>query len=79
LDVKDPAMTDDLVNIGRPLGMSFIVIGMFYQVFAFIRYFHAQVAMTKGYFPASRAIIIVSSTATFTALLCVLTIIIQKH
>lgn len=79
MDVKDPAMTDDLVNIGRPLGMSFIVIGMFYQVFAFIRYFHAQVAMTKGYFPASRAIIIVSSTATFTALLCVLTIIIQKH
>jgi uncharacterized membrane protein YidH (DUF202 family) len=72
-------MADDLVTIGRPLGMSFIVIGMFYQVFAFIRYFHAQVAMTKGYFPASRAIIVVSSTATFTALLCVFILIIQKR
>lgn len=79
LDVKEPTMADDLEAIGRPLGISFIVIGMFYQIFGFLRYFHGQVAMTKGYFPASRAIIIVASTAIFTALLCVFIAIIQHH
>ncbi|KAG1116633.1 hypothetical protein G6F42_013645 [Rhizopus arrhizus] len=77
--LKDPAMGDDMVAIGKPLGMTFIVIGLFYMIFAFIRYFHSQVAMTKGYFPASRGIVIVASTATFTALLTVFIVILQKN
>ncbi|KAL9546162.1 hypothetical protein PS6_007804 [Mucor atramentarius] len=77
--LKDPAMADDMVAIGKPLGMTFIVIGLFYMVFAFIRYFHSQVAMTKGYFPASRGIVIVASTATFIALLTVFIVILQKN
>ncbi|KAK4520295.1 uncharacterized protein ATC70_008428 [Mucor velutinosus] len=77
--LKDPAMADDMFAIGKPLGMAFIVIGMFYMVFAFIRYFHSQVAMTKGYFPASRGIIIVASTATLTALLTVFMVVLQRH
>ncbi|EPB82682.1 hypothetical protein HMPREF1544_10585 [Mucor circinelloides 1006PhL] len=77
--LKDPAMADDMVAIGKPLGMTFIVIGLFYMIFAFIRYFHSQVAMTKGYFPASRGIVIVASTATFTALLTVFIVILQKN
>lgn len=77
--LKDPAMADDLVSIGKPMGMAFIVIGMFYMVFAFIRYFHSQVAMTKGYFPASRGIVIVGSTAILTALISVFIVILQKQ
>lgn len=77
--LKDPAMVDDMVPLGKPLGMAFVVIGMFYMVFAFIRYFHSQVAMTKGYFPASRGIVIVASTATLTALLTIFIVILQRH
>ncbi|CEP08046.1 hypothetical protein [Parasitella parasitica] len=77
--LKDPAMADELVSIGKPMGMAFMVIGMFCMVFAFIRYFHSQVAMTKGYFPASRGIVIVTSTATLTALVSVFVVILQKH
>lgn len=77
--LKDPAMADDLINVGRPLGMCFIGIGMLYMVFAAIRYFHSQAAMTKGYFPASRGIVIVTTTATLSALIAVFIIIIQKN
>ncbi|KAI8637087.1 hypothetical protein BD408DRAFT_425090 [Parasitella parasitica] len=77
--LKDPATADELISIGRPMGIAFIVIGMFYMVFAFIRYFHSQVAMTKGYFPASRGIVIFTSTATLTALISVFIVILQKH
>jgi uncharacterized membrane protein YidH (DUF202 family) len=71
-------MVDNLITIGKPLGMTFIVIGILYLVFAFIRYFHSQVAMTRGYFPASRGIIIFASTATLTALLAVFFVIVKN-
>lgn len=76
---KDPVMAEEMASIGRPLGVSFVVIGIFYMVFALIRYFHSQVAMTKGYFPASRGIIIVSSAATFIALIVVFINLLQKQ
>lgn len=77
--LKNPEMADDLVHLGRPLGMSFIAIGILYLVFACIRYFHSQVAMTKGYFPASRGIILVSAISTFTALIAVFIVVLQKQ
>ncbi|KAI9262884.1 hypothetical protein EDC94DRAFT_607688 [Helicostylum pulchrum] len=76
---KDPAMAEEMASVGRPLGVSFVVIGIFYMVFALIRYFHSQVAMTKGYFPASRGIIIVSSAATFIALIVVFINLLQRQ
>jgi uncharacterized membrane protein YidH (DUF202 family) len=71
-------MADEMSTIGKPLGMSFVVIGMFYMVFAFIRYFHSQVAMTKGYFPASRGIVILTTCSTLVALIAIFAVIIQK-
>jgi uncharacterized membrane protein YidH (DUF202 family) len=76
--LKDPSMADEMSAIGKPLGMSFVVIGMFYMVFAFIRYFHSQVAMTKGYFPASRGIVILTTGSTLVALIAIFAVIIQK-
>lgn len=78
-NVLDPLLRDDLARTGRPLGISFIVIGMLYLVSAFIRYFHSQVAMTKGYFPASRCIVIFTSTATLAALLAVFIVIVKNQ
>ncbi|KAG2230182.1 hypothetical protein INT48_000410 [Thamnidium elegans] len=76
---KDPEIAEEMASIGRPLGVSFVVIGIFYMIFALIRYFHSQVAMTKGYFPASRGIIIVSSAATFVALIIVFINLLQRQ
>ncbi|GAA5817234.1 hypothetical protein MFLAVUS_010777 [Mucor flavus] len=76
---KDPAMAEEMASVGRPLGVTFVVIGIFYMVFALIRYFHSQVAMTKGYFPASRGIIIISSAATLIALIVVFISLLQRQ
>lgn len=46
---------------GQMIGLLFIFISMLFLIFAFIRYFHAQVAMIHGYFPASRSTVIVAS------------------
>ncbi|RCH77533.1 hypothetical protein CU098_004305, partial [Rhizopus stolonifer] len=64
-------------KIGRPLGMLFIIISMMYMVFACIRYFHSQSALTQGYFPASQSIILITFIVTLSALLLVLALIIS--
>lgn len=46
---------------GQMIGLLFIFISMLFLIFAFIRYFHAQVAMIHGFFPASRSTVIVAS------------------
>ncbi|CEJ04201.1 Putative DUF202 domain protein [Rhizopus microsporus] len=65
-------------NSARFLGMAFVVIGILYMIFACLRYFHTQTSMTKGYFPASRSIIFITSTVTLSALIAVFSIIISK-
>ncbi|ORE11345.1 hypothetical protein BCV72DRAFT_197932 [Rhizopus microsporus var. microsporus] len=65
-------------NSGRFLGMAFVVIGILYMMFACLRYFHTQTSMTKGYFPASRSIILITSTVTLSALIAVFFIIISR-
>ncbi|KAI9254192.1 hypothetical protein EDC94DRAFT_246960 [Helicostylum pulchrum] len=46
---------------GQMIGLLFIFISMVFLVFAFIRYFHAQAAMIKGFFPASRSTVAMAS------------------
>ncbi|KAG2231864.1 hypothetical protein BDF21DRAFT_415689 [Thamnidium elegans] len=46
---------------GQMIGLLFIFISMAFLVFAFIRYFHAQAAMIKGFFPASRSTVAMAS------------------
>jgi uncharacterized membrane protein YidH (DUF202 family) len=46
---------------GQMIGLFFILISMMFLVFAFIRYFHTQVAMVNGFFPASRSTVTIAS------------------
>ncbi|KAI8379427.1 uncharacterized protein BYT42DRAFT_496119 [Radiomyces spectabilis] len=75
---KSVAHDPNVVTWGRPTGMVFIILGIAFLAFAFLRFFHAQVAMMNGYFPASRGIILVTSSATLTALSALFIIILQK-
>lgn len=57
----------------------FILMAIFFVAFAFIRYFHSQTAMTKGFFPASRGIVIFTALSTFFALVALLIALLFKH
>jgi uncharacterized membrane protein YidH (DUF202 family) len=57
---------------GQMIGLLFIFISMLFLVFAFIRYFHAQVAMVNGYFPASRSTVAIASLILFFTMVLVL-------
>ncbi|KAI8880815.1 hypothetical protein K501DRAFT_190426 [Backusella circina FSU 941] len=45
----------------RWIGTYFILIGIMFLFFAFIRYFHTQVSLTKGVFPASRSTVVLAT------------------
>ncbi|KAI9474138.1 MAG: hypothetical protein EXX96DRAFT_447744, partial [Benjaminiella poitrasii] len=49
-------------RLGQLIGFLFMMISLLFIAFAFIRYFHTQVALTKGYFPASRSTVIIASS-----------------
>jgi uncharacterized membrane protein YidH (DUF202 family) len=57
---------------GHLIGLFFIVISMLFLVFAIVRFFHAQVAMIHGYFPASRSTVAISSSILLFAMILVL-------
>lgn len=60
---------------GQMIGLLFIFISMIFLLFAFVRYFHAQVAMINGFFPASRSTaILASSLLLFTMILLLITV-----
>jgi uncharacterized membrane protein YidH (DUF202 family) len=77
--LQNPEAAEELQAIGTPLGIAFIIIGISYSVFACIRYFHSQEALTKGYFPASRGIVLFASASIFIALVSVFIVISKKH
>ncbi|KAL0090323.1 hypothetical protein J3Q64DRAFT_1729360 [Phycomyces blakesleeanus] len=64
-----------LLWFGRPVGLCFILMGMMFLMFAFVRYFHVQASMIKGYFPASRGIVIVTTSSVLMALIALFIII----
>ncbi|KAI9482964.1 MAG: hypothetical protein EXX96DRAFT_556309 [Benjaminiella poitrasii] len=47
---------------GKSLGAAFVVFSIVFLYFANARYFHTQIAMTKGQFPASRGAVLFGST-----------------
>ncbi|KAI8644935.1 hypothetical protein BD408DRAFT_412399 [Parasitella parasitica] len=69
VDQKPP-----LLN-GQLIGLLFIFISILFLFFAFIRYFHTQVALVNGYFPASRSTVAIAScTLLFTMILILVSI-----
>ncbi|KAI7858121.1 hypothetical protein BDC45DRAFT_434301 [Circinella umbellata] len=69
----------ELRTWGRPVGLMFIGISMVFLCFASIRYFHSQTTMTKGYFPASRGIILSTSAITFLSMVLLLVAVLFKR
>jgi hypothetical protein len=55
----------------------FVVLGILFVLFAISRYFHAQQALTKGYFPASRGIVLLASSSVTVAVIILFIIIIR--
>ncbi|KAI8083155.1 uncharacterized protein BX664DRAFT_285118 [Halteromyces radiatus] len=66
-----------LLKSGRLVGLMFILLGIFFVLFAVSRFFHSQQAMIKGYFPASRGIVLLSSCLVAIAVIILFIIIIQ--
>ncbi|KAG9293218.1 hypothetical protein G9A89_010589 [Geosiphon pyriformis] len=65
---------------GKPLGISFIIIGIFFLSFGLVRYFHIQTAMVMGGFPISRGTIIVGTFLTLASVgMCLFTISVIQH
>ncbi|KAI8147540.1 hypothetical protein BJV82DRAFT_595935 [Fennellomyces sp. T-0311] len=64
---------------GRPVGLMFICMAMIFLCFGFVRYFHSQTTMTKGYFPASRGIVLSTSAMTFLSMCALLLAVFFKR
>ncbi|RHZ89936.1 hypothetical protein Glove_9g281 [Diversispora epigaea] len=62
-------------KLGKPLGISFIILGSVFLTFGIYRYFHSQYLMTCGQFPASRGSVIIGTILTMLCLVaCFVTI-----
>ncbi|CAG8658587.1 2202_t:CDS:2 [Acaulospora morrowiae] len=68
--------SNDFSNIGKPLGIVFIILGIVFLLFGLSRYFHSQNMMTQGQFPASRGAVVIGAILTILALLSCFIIII---
>ncbi|KAG9290395.1 hypothetical protein G9A89_007126 [Geosiphon pyriformis] len=65
-------------KVGKPLGVVFILLGIIFLSFGFVRYFHSQHTLTTGKFPASRGTVVLGSIFTMLSLagcLCVILIV----
>ncbi|KAG0182506.1 hypothetical protein DFQ29_003732 [Apophysomyces sp. BC1021] len=63
---------------GRALGATFVVFSMLFLYFANVRYFHSQVALTKGMFPASRGAVLFGSTCVLAVLIAMFVVILTE-
>ncbi|KAI9245775.1 hypothetical protein BY458DRAFT_447090 [Sporodiniella umbellata] len=68
---------DHSSQIGKPLGMAFVSIGMLYMAMGAARYFHTQTSLTHGYFPASQHTVVIATFTLVSALVTVLVFIIM--
>ncbi|KAI8328303.1 hypothetical protein EDC96DRAFT_530701 [Choanephora cucurbitarum] len=64
------------MKTGKALGSAFVVFSIVFLYFANARYFHAQIAMTKGQFPASRGAVVFGSTCILAVLIAMFVVII---
>ncbi|GJJ72959.1 putative membrane protein [Entomortierella parvispora] len=77
----DEPPTSELVKVselGRPLGGSFIALGIMFLWLGTSRYFHSQSVLSYGQFPASRGSIIISTVTVMAVLIaCFIIVILQ--
>jgi uncharacterized membrane protein YidH (DUF202 family) len=75
--------TQELVkvsNLGRPLGGSFIALGILFLWLGTSRYFHSQSVLSYGQFPASRGSVVIATVTVLSVLIaCFIIVIIQDR
>ncbi|KAF9918031.1 hypothetical protein BX616_010556 [Lobosporangium transversale] len=65
-------------ELGRPLGGSFIALGLLFLWLGTSRYFHSQNVLSYGQFPASRGSVIIATVTVLTVILaCFIIVILQ--
>ncbi|KAI8967806.1 hypothetical protein BDF20DRAFT_899390 [Mycotypha africana] len=64
-------------KIGKALGGVFVIFSIVFLYFANARYFHTQLAMTKGQFPASRGAVVFGSTCILAVLVAMFVVIVS--
>ncbi|KAG0001526.1 hypothetical protein BGZ80_009449 [Entomortierella chlamydospora] len=73
--------TGELIKIselGRPLGGSFIILGIVFLWLGTSRYFHSQSVLSYGQFPASRGSVILATVSVMSVMLaCFIIVILQ--
>ncbi|CEG76741.1 hypothetical protein RMATCC62417_11598 [Rhizopus microsporus] len=69
------SMTNRYTKAGKSVGATFVVFSIVFLYFANARYFHTQIALTKGQFPASRGAVIFGSTCILAVLIAMFVII----
>ncbi|KAI7907691.1 uncharacterized protein BX663DRAFT_491740 [Cokeromyces recurvatus] len=62
-------------KVGKSLGAAFVIFSIVFLYFANARYFHTQIAMTKGQFPASRGAVLFGSTCILAVLIAMFIVI----
>lgn len=60
---------------GKSLGAAFVIFSIVFLYFANARYFHTQIALTKGQFPASRGSVVFGSTCILAVLIAMFIVI----
>ncbi|KAI8372103.1 hypothetical protein BD560DRAFT_102472 [Blakeslea trispora] len=70
--------TSALLSQGKTVGLFCVMIGMIFLLFAFIRYFHVQVALAHGYFPSSRSSVALASVLALCPMIYMLIVVVLK-
>jgi uncharacterized membrane protein YidH (DUF202 family) len=67
-----------VTELGRPLGGSFVALGILFLWLGASRYFHSQNVLSYGQFPASRGSVIIATVTVMSVLLaCFIIVIVQ--
>ncbi|KAF9129909.1 hypothetical protein BGW39_003644 [Mortierella sp. 14UC] len=82
LQTNDANNADQLIRVsetGRPLGGSFIALGMLFLWLGTSRYFHNQSVLSYGQFPASRGSVVLATVTVLAILLaCFIIVLLQE-
>ncbi|KAF8941207.1 hypothetical protein BGZ47_007460 [Haplosporangium gracile] len=82
LQVSDPGQANQFIRVsemGRPLGGSFIALGLLFLWLGTSRYFHNQSVLSYGQFPASRGSVILATVTVLAILLaCFIIVLLQE-
>ncbi|KAG1461127.1 hypothetical protein G6F46_001087 [Rhizopus delemar] len=67
--------SNDQTKAGKSIGATFVVFSIVFLYFANARYFHTQIALTKGQFPASRGAVLFGSACILAVLIAMFIVI----